>query len=296
MSEPTPINAPLPKSYAEVLGRRMAYHESGVGRPIVLVHGNPTSSYLWRNVIPHLEGLGRLIAPDHIGMGDSDKLPDSGPDTYTFDQLSRYFEALLEHLGVNEDVVLVVHDWGSALGFDWANRHRSAVSAIAYMEAIVAPLRWSDYAEDFRPVFEALRSPAGDQMVLQDNMFVEQILPGATLAGLAPEVLAEYRRPFREPGESRRPTLTLPRQLPIDGEPADVNERVASYSEWLAQSDLAKLMIKADPGVLLRGRLEELARAWPNQKVVTVPGIHFVQEDSGPQVGQAIAAWLRQLG
>jgi haloalkane dehalogenase len=274
----------------------MAYVETGAGDPIVLLHGNPTSSYLWRNVIPHLAGLGRCIAPDLIGMGDSDKLPDSGPRSYTFVEHRRYLDALLENLAVRERVTFVVHDWGSALGFDWANRHRDAVKGIAYMEALVRPFSWADFPAEARPMFEGLRSPAGETMVLEQNMFVERALPGSILRQLGEDEMAEYRRPFLEPGEARRPTLTWPRQIPIDGEPADVDMIVRDYSDWLATSQLPKLFIKGEPGAILsKGPIVDFCRGWPRQKEVSVPGVHYLQEDSADAIGQAIADWLREL-
>src|ERR1700760_2221000 len=228
---------PHPKQRMRVLGREMAYVEVGKGDPIVLLHGNPTSSYLWRNVLPHLQPLGRCIAPDLIGMGDSDKLPDSGPGSYRFVEHRRYLEALLEALNVRERVTLVIHDWGSTLGFDWANHHRHAVRGIAYMEAMVGRQYW-DHWDKFgmRPVLQALRSEAGEQMVLQDNFFIEKVLPGAILRKLSDEEMAEYRRPFAMPGEGRRPTLTFPRQIPIEGEPADVSAIAADYAAWLGRA------------------------------------------------------------
>jgi haloalkane dehalogenase len=282
------------KQYQEILGRRMAYVESGAGDPIVLLHGNPTSSYLWRNIIPHLTGLGRCIAPDLIGMGDSDKLPESGPASYTFVEHRRYVDALLDQLGVAQQVTFVIHDWGSALGFDWANRHRTAVKGIAYMEAIVRPSTWADFPEQARPMFQALRSPAGNAMTLEQNMFVEQAVPGSTLRHLSDEEMAEYRRPFLEPGEGRRPTLSWPRQIPIEGEPADVHAIVSAYAEWLSTSPIPKLFIKGEPGAILsQGTALEFCRSWPEQQEVTVAGIHYLQEDSPDAIGQAIAAWLR---
>ena len=284
------------KQRKAVLGRTMAYVETGAGDPIVLLHGNPTSSYLWRNVIPHLAGLGRCIAPDLIGMGDSDKLPDSGPRSYTFVEHRRYLDALLENLAVRERVTFVVHDWGSALGFDWANRHRDAVKGIAYMEALVRPFSWADFPAEARPMFEGLRSPAGETMVLEQNMFVERALPGSILRQLGEDEMAEYRRPFLEPGEARRPTLTWPRQIPIDGEPADVDMIVRDYSDWLATSQLPKLFIKGEPGAILsKGPIVDFCRGWPRQKEVSVPGVHYLQEDSADAIGQAIADWLREL-
>ncbi|MBV8714560.1 MAG: haloalkane dehalogenase [Chloroflexi bacterium] len=290
-----PSSATLPKQYQDVLGRRMAYVERGAGDPIVLLHGNPTSSYLWRNIIPYLEGLGRCIAPDLIGMGDSDKLPNSGPTSYSFVEHRRYLGALLDQLGVRERVTFVIHDWGSALGFDWAYRHQTAVKAIAYMEALVRPLSWADLGEA-RPMFEMLRSPAGDAMILEQNVFVEQAVPGSILRRLDDAEMAEYRRPYLEPGESRRPTLTWPRQIPLDGEPADVHTIVQDYSTWLSQSPIPKLFVKGEPGAILsKGPFVDFCRSWPNQKEVSVPGIHYLQEDSSDAIGQFISDWLRSL-
>jgi haloalkane dehalogenase len=289
-------NVALPKKHQVVLGRRMAYVDSGAGDPIVLLHGNPTSSFLWRNVIPYLNSLGRCIAPDLIGMGDSDKLPDSGPGSYRFVEHRRYLDALLDELGIRERVTFVVHDWGSALGFDWANRHRDAVRGIAYMEALVRPLSWSDFGPEMQPMFQALRSPAGETMILDQNMFVEGAIPGAILRRLSEDEMAEYRRPFLEPGEGRRPTLTWPREIPIDGQPADVDSIVGAYSEWLASSPLPKLFIKGEPGAILgNGPIVDFCRSWPRQKEVTVAGIHYLQEDSPEAIGQAVADWRRSL-
>jgi haloalkane dehalogenase len=271
----------------------MAYVEVGEGDPIVFLHGNPTSSYLWRNVIPHLEGAGRCIAPDLIGMGDSEKLDGSGPGSYRFVEHRRYLDGLLEKLGVDSNVTLVIHDWGSALGFDWAYRHRDAVKAIAYMEAIVRPMSWDDWPEMIRPLFEGLRSDAGEEMVLDNNLFVDRILPGSVLRGLEDDEMTVYRRPYVEPGESRRPTLTWPREIPLDGEPADVVEIVQAYSEWLPESPFPKLFVNADPGAILVGPQREFCRSFQNQKEVTVAGTHFIQEDSPDEIGRAIAAWLQ---
>jgi haloalkane dehalogenase len=283
------------KQYVEVLGRRMAYLEAGVGDPIVFLHGNPTCSYLWRDVIPHLEPLGRCLAPDLIGMGGSDKLPESGPGSYRFVDHRRYLDALLEQLGARERVTLVIHDWGSALGFDWANRHRDAVRGIAYMEAIVRPLTWAEWPESARGIFQAMRSPAGEAMVLEKNVFVERILPASVLSPLGEETMAVYRAPFAEPGEGRRPTLTWPREIPFDGEPADVHEIVAAYAEWLPTSPVPKLFVDADRGVILTGAPREFARTWANQSEVRVAGSHFLQEDSGPEIGRVVAEWYRGL-
>ena len=284
--------SPYPKSTIEVDGLTMAYVDEGEGSPIVLLHGNPTSSFLWRNIIPHLSALGRCIAPDLIGMGDSAKLPDPRPGSYTFVEHRRYLDGLLEKLGVREDVVLVLHDWGSALGFDWARRHPDAVAGIAYMEAIVRPFTWDEFPPDARPVFQGFRSPAGETMVLDKNIFVERVLPGSILRPLTPEEMDEYRRPFARPGEDRRPTLTWPRQLPIEGEPADVVQTVGDYAEWLTTSGVPKLLVRAEPGAILSGATLQFCRSWPNQQEVAVAGNHFCQEDSPDEIGAAIADWI----
>jgi len=285
-----------PKRCAQVLGHEMAYVEVGEGDPIVFLHGNPTSSYLWRNVIPHLADLGRCIAPDLIGMGDSAKLEPSGPDRYRFVEHRRFLDALLEALAVRERVTFVVHDWGSALGFDWANRHRDAVRGIAYMEAIVQPLTWENWPKAVRDVFQGFRSPAGESMVLENNIFVEGMLPGAIQRKLSKAEMEVYRRPYREPGESRRPTLTWPREIPIEDEPKDVNEIVERYAAWLREGGPPKLFVNAGPGAILRGAQREFCRGWPDQTEVTVAGTHFIQEDSPDEIGQAIASWLGGLG
>ena len=294
MSEISP-DPRYPRQTATILGKRMSYVDIGEGDPIVFQHGNPTSSYLWRNVMPHLEGRGRLIAPDLIGMGGSEKLDGTGPDSYTFVEHRRYLDALLEHLGVRENVTWVIHDWGSALGFDWANRHRDAVKGIAYMEAIVRPVTWEEWPEAATAIFQGFRSEAGDGMVLENNVFVERVLPGSVLRGLTEAEMEVYRAPFVEPGESRRPTLTWPRQIPLSGEPADVVKIVGDYAEWLRESPLPKLFINAEPGAILTGPQREFCRSWPNQREVTVKGSHFIQEDSPDEIGSAIHDWHEAL-
>ncbi|HZQ78996.1 MAG TPA: haloalkane dehalogenase [Acidimicrobiia bacterium] len=293
----------MAKHTALVFDRHMAYvdtapHGHPSGRTFLLLHGNPTSSFLWRNVIPHLEDLGRCVAPDLIGMGDSDKLPDSGPQRYTFAEHRRYLDGLLVGLGLTAAgrIVLVVHDWGSALGFDWARRHPHAVDGIAYMEAIVAPVTWADWPDDARGIFQAFRSPKGEELILERNYFVEKVLPLSVLSPLADDVMAEYRRPFAAPGEGRRPTLTWPRQIPIDGEPAAVVADVEAYGAWLAGDDSPpKLFVNADPGSILVGRPRDFCRTWPHQTEVTVAGRHFVQEDSADAIGAAVAGFAATL-
>ena len=285
---------PLTKKTVDILGSRMAYHERGSGTPVLLLHGNPTSSYLWRDVIPELEGCGRLIAPDLIGMGDSAKLPNPGPDTYRFTTHRDYLGAFIDAvIGDAERVVLVVHDWGSALGFDWANRHRDRVRGIAYMEAIVRPIAsWDEWSPQAVPIFQGFRSDKGEAMILERNMFVERVLPGSILRKLTEAEMTEYRRPFLKAGD-RWPTLTWPRQIPIMGEPADVAQIAQAYSQWMAQNDIPKLFVNAEPGAILIGAPREFCRGWKNQTEVTVSGSHFIQEDSGPAIGRAVAGWIK---
>lgn len=275
----------------------MAYVESGrpagAARPtIVFLHGNPTSSYLWRNVMPHLAEAGRCLAPDLIGMGDSEKLEGGDASRYDFETHRRFVDALLEALDVGDDVVLVVHDWGSALGFDWACRHPERVAGLVYMEALVRPLSWDEWPEPSRPIFEALRSPVGEQLILEKNVFIERILTASIQRRLTDEEMAAYRAPFVTPGEDRRPMLSWPRALPLDGSPADVAGIVASYAEWMAHNHVPKLFINAEPGAILVGPQREFCRTWRNQTEVTVPGIHFVQEDSPDEIGAATASFV----
>lgn len=286
--------SPYPKKRKTVLGLEMAYVEEGTGDPIVFLHGNPTHSYIWRNILPYVQEQGRIIAPDLIGMGDSHKLPMSGPGSYTFIEHRRYLDALLESLGVSERVTLVGHDWGAALAFDWARRHPEAVRGIAYMEAVLGTSSWSDMPEVARARFQALRSPEGERLVLEENSFIEFNLPRTILRTLAEEELNEYRRPFAEPGEARRPTLSWARQLPIEGEPAEVAEIVIASGHWLAQSPVPKLFIEAVPGTQDPNKVGA-NRAWPAQTMVSVRGHHTPQEDSPDEIGQAIAGWLKNL-
>jgi haloalkane dehalogenase len=289
-----------PKKFVSVLGQRMAYVEMGSGDPIVFQHGNPTSSYLWRNIMPGLAAQGRCVALDLIGMGDSDKLTPSGPERYTLAEHQRFFDAALEALGIANpssprNVTLVLHDWGSAIGFDWARRHADALKGICYMEAIVCPMDWSQWPASATPVFKGFRSPAGEDMALTKNVFVERVLPGSILRKLTDEEMAVYRRPFEQPGEGRRPTLTWPRQIPLDGEPTEVVAVVRSYADWLAKSPVPKLFINAEPGAILVGAQREFCRGWPNQREVSVKGNHFLQEDSPDEIAAAISSWRASL-
>jgi haloalkane dehalogenase len=283
----------LAKKTVDVLDSRMAYHRRGQGAPVLFLHGNPTSSYLWRDVIPELERRGRLIAPDLIGMGDSGKLPDPGPDTYRFVTHQKYLAAFIDAvIGRDAKILFVIHDWGSALGFDWANHHRDRVRGIAYMEGIVRPLTgWDEWSKRAIPIFQGFRSEKGEELILDRNTFVERVLPGAVLRKLTEAEMAEYRRPFAK-REDRWPTLTWPRQIPIAGEPADVVAVAADYAKWMAENDIPKLFVNAEPGAILTGVVREFCRSWKNQTEVTVSGLHFIQEDSGPAIGRAIAAWM----
>lgn len=290
MSKPISAADAYERHRIAFLETEISYVDTGAGEPVVFLHGNPTSSYLWRNVIPHVEGLGRCLAPDLVGMGDSGAAPDG---SYRFVDHTRYLDAWFEALGLT-NVTLVVHDWGSALGFYWAYRHPERVRGIAYMEAVVRPLTWEEWRDESRQIFQDLRSEAGEEMVLEKNLFIEGILPSAVLRDLTEEEMNVYRRPYLEPGESRRPTLTWPRELPINGEPEDVVSIVDDYSKWLAQSDVPKLFVNAEPGAILTGSQREFCRTWPNQEEVTVRGAHFVQEDSPHEIGEAVATFVRR--
>jgi haloalkane dehalogenase len=290
MSKPISAADAYERHRIAFLETEISYVDTGAGEPVVFLHGNPTSSYLWRNVIPHVEGLGRCLAPDLVGMGDSGAAPDG---SYRFVDHARYLDAWFEALGLT-NVTLVVHDWGSALGFYWAYRHPERVRGIAYMEAVVRPLSWEEWRDESRQIFQDLRSEAGEEMVLEKNLFIEGILPSAVLRDLTEEEMNVYRRPYLEPGESRRPTLTWPRELPINGEPEDVVSIVDDYSKWLAQSDVPKLFVNAEPGAILTGSQREFCRTWPNQEEVTVRGAHFVQEDSPHEIGEAVATFVRR--
>jgi len=287
---------PLGKRFCQVNGRRLAYAEVGVGRPLVLLHGNPTSSYLWRNVVPHLAGSGRVIVPDLIGHGDSEKLPpEDGPGRYSFEVAYAYLDGMLTALGATSDVTLILHDWGSALGFHWAYNHPERVRGLAYMEGIVMPLpSWNNWPEKARGIFQGFRSAKGEDLILNRNMFIEGVLPSAVLRTLTDQEMAEYRAPFVEKA-SRQTTLNWPRQIPIAGEPANIVALVRQYADWLQRSSIPKLFIDAVPGSILVGAQRDFCRAWPNQKEVVVKGLHFIQEDSPDEIGRSVADWVAAL-
>ena len=288
------------KPYAEkkkiiINNKTMSYIDEGEGDAIIFQHGNPTSSYLWRNVMPHLEGQGRLIACDLIGMGDSEKITNSGPKSYNYFEHRDFLFALLEELNIGNKVVFVIHDWGSALGFDWSFQNQERVQGIAYMEGMVKPVTWDEWPENATKVFKGFRSEHGENMVLDKNIFVEKVLPSSIMRELSNEEMNEYRRPFLNAGEDRRPTLSWPRQIPIEGEPQEVVEVVKNYSNWLSSSDLPKLFINADPGSILTGKQREFCRSWPNQEEVAVKGTHFIQEDSPDEIGKAVSNFVSKL-
>ena len=282
------------KRKIKVFDKKMSVVEMGKGETFLFLHGNPTSSYLWRNIMPYIEDKGRCLAPDLIGMGDSEKLDNNDPGAYNFVEHRRWLNELLDILDIGNKVVLIVHDWGSALGFDWANRNSERVSGIVYMEGIVRPLKWSEWPSSSAPVFQGFRSDAGEKMVIEKNIFVEKVLPGSVLRELTEEEMNVYRRPFTE-SQYRRPTLDWPNQIPIDNYPQDVTEIVKSYSEFLSNSNIPKLFINAEPGAILVGAQREFCRSWPNQKEITVPGSHFIQEDSSDLIGKGILDWLKNI-
>ena len=281
-----------PRKNTSAGGTNISYVDTGSGDPIVFLHGNPTSSYLWRNIITHLRFDARCLAPDLMGMGDSGKSPNS---SYRFIDHSSVLDSWFDAVGLTSKVTLVVHDWGSALGFHWAKRNPEHVKGIVYMEAIVRPVTWEEWPEASRNLFQGFRSPAGEKIIIEKNVFVERVLPGSVLRKLTEEEMEVYRRPYIEGGESRRPTLTWPREIPIEGEPPDVVQIVSEYAEWLSTSPIPKLFINADPGAILVGAQREFCRSWPNQKEISVPGQHFIQEDSPDEIGLAIADWYQTI-
>ena len=284
----------IEKKTVKVLGKNMAYIENGEGNPIIFQHGNPTSSYLWRNIIPHLENQGKCIAIDLIGMGDSDKLEDEGDNTYSYHVHKKYFDACLKELGIKDDITFVIHDWGSALGFNWAYDNKNSVRGICYMEAIVKTISWDDWPEDGKSIFQGFRSEAGEDLVLKKNLFIEGVLPGAIIRNLSNKEMDVYRKPFLKEIE-RRPTLDWPRQIPINNKPEEVCNIVKDYSLWMSINEIPKLFINANPGSILKGEQRDFCRKWKNQEEVTVKGSHFIQEDSPKDIGQAISSWFQKI-
>ena len=285
----------LKKQKISINNKNIAYAESGSGDPIIFLHGNPTSSYLWRNITPHLESQGRCICIDLIGMGDSDKLDNPDENSYQFEEHYHYVNAAIESLTNGENITFVIHDWGSALGFNWCYHNPDSVKGIAYMEAIVKEMTWEDWRDEAKGIFQGFRSDAGESLVLEKNYFVERVLPGSIIRRLRDEEIEEYRRPFLTPGEDRRPTLSWPREIPIEGQPANVCKIVNQYAEWMQTNDIPKLFINAEPGAIITGRIRDFCRSWKNQTEVTVKGIHFIQEDSPDDIGKAISTWYKNI-
>jgi|TARA_B100000408_G_scaffold16333_1_gene11181 haloalkane dehalogenase len=285
----------LKKQKISINNKNIAYVESGSGDPIIFLHGNPTSSYLWRNITPHLESQGRCICIDLIGMGDSDKLDNPDENSYQFEEHYHYVNAAIESLTNGENITFVIHDWGSALGFNWCYHNPDSIKGIAYMEAIVKEMTWEDWRDEAKGIFQGFRSDAGESLVLEKNYFVERVLPGSIIRRLSDEEIEEYRRPFINPGEDRRPTLSWPREIPIEGQPANVCEIVNQYAEWMQTNDIPKLFINAEPGAITTGRIRDYCRSWKNQTEVTVKGVHFIQEDSPDDIGKAISTWYKNI-
>ena len=285
----------MDKKKISIDGKEIAYHQQGSGEPIVFLHGNPTSSYLWRNITPYLHDQASCISMDLIGMGDSDKLDNPDTNSYRFEEHFYYVEKAIKALTNNKKITLVVHDWGSALGFHWSYKHPELIKGIAYMEAIVKEMTWDDWDKNARSIFQGFRSDAGEDLVLEKNYFVEKVLPGSIIRTLDADEMNEYRRPFLSSGEDRRPTLSWPREIPIEGEPENVCQIVNEYAEWMKTNNIPKLFINAEPGAITTGKIRDFCRSWKNQTEVTVKGIHFIQEDSPDEIGKALSKWYKEL-
>jgi len=285
----------MDKKYKEILGKRMAYLDSGAGQSIVFLHGNPASSFLWRNITPYVEDIGRIVVPDLIGMGDSEKLEGTDNPDYQYHGQYKYLSTLLDELDLGEEINLVIHDWGSAMGFQYARENADKIKSITFMEAIVMPLTWNQWPENARNIFQLMRSDAGEEIVLEKNVFVERILLNDSANGFSDEEKAEYIRPFINAGEDRRPTLTWPRQIPIDGSPEAVINEVIKNGEFHKNSDIPKLFINADPGSILIGEQREFVRTWNNLEEITVKGNHFIQEHSPNEIGKALSEFINKL-
>jgi haloalkane dehalogenase len=283
------------KNYKEILGKQMAYIDSGEGQSIVFLHGNPASSFLWRNITPFVSDLGRIIVPDLIGMGDSEKLEGIDNPDYQYHGQYKYLSTLLDSLDLGDKINLVIHDWGSAMGFQYARENSDRIKSITFMEAIVMPLSWDQWPENARNIFQLMRSEAGEEIVLEKNIFVERILLNDSANGFTDEERNEYIRPFKNPGEDRRPTLTWPRQIPIDGSPQAVIDEVTKNGEFHKDSKIPKLFINADPGSILIGEQRDFVRSWTNLRELTVKGNHFIQEHSPKEIGEALKNFLTSI-
>ena len=285
----------MDKKKISIDGKEIAYHQQGSGEPIVFLHGNPTSSYLWRNITPYLHDQASCISMDLIGMGDSDKLDNPDTNSYRFEEHFYYVEKAIKALTNNEKITLVVHDWGSALGFHWSYKHPELIKGIAYMEAIVKEMTWDDWDKNAKSIFQGFRSDAGEDLVLEKNYFIEKVLPGSIIRTLDADEMNEYRRPFLSSGEDRRPTLSWPREIPIEGEPGNVCQIVNEYAELMKTNNIPKLFINAEPGAITTGKIRDFCRSWKNQTQVTVKGIHFIQEDSPEEIGKSLSKWYKEL-
>jgi len=283
------------KKYKDIKNSKMAFIDEGSGDTFLFLHGNPTSSFLWRNIAPHVEDIGRIVIPDLIGMGDSDKLEGVDNPGYKYHGQYSYLTALMNELDLGNNIHLIIHDWGSAMGFQFARENKDRIKSITYMEAIVMPLTWDQWPDPATKIFGLFRSEAGEELVLEKNFFVERILLADSSTGYTEEEKSEYIRPFINPGEDRRPTLTWPRQIPLDGEPSEVVEEVRLNAEFHKESDIPKLFINADPGSILIGDQREFARSWKNQTEITVKGNHFIQEDSSEEIGAALRNFVESL-
>ena len=283
------------KKYKDIKNSKMAFIDEGSGDTFLFLHGNPTSSFLWRNIAPHVEDIGRIVIPDLIGMGDSDKLEGVDNPGYKYHGQYSYLTALMDELDLGNNIHLIIHDWGSAMGFQFARENKDRIKSITYMEAIVMPLTWDQWPDPATKIFGLFRSEAGEELVLEKNFFVERILLADSSTGYTEEEKSEYIRPFINPGEDRRPTLTWPRQIPLDGEPSEVVEEVRLNAEFHKESDIPKLFINADPGSILIGDQREFARSWKNQTEITVSGNHFIQEDSSEEIGAALRNFVESL-
>ncbi|MBT3993139.1 MAG: haloalkane dehalogenase [Gammaproteobacteria bacterium] len=285
----------MQKNFVTVANKKIAYYEKGKGNPIIFLHGNPTSSYLWRNITPHMCNMGRCISIDLIGMGNSDKLDQSDINSYKFEEHYHYLNQTIKSLTDQNNITFVLHDWGSALGFHWSHKHPNSIMGIAYMEAIINEMTWDDWNENSRSLFQGFRSEAGESLILDKNYFIEKVLPGSIIRDLDESEMNEYRKPFLNSGEDRRPTLSWPREIPMNGKPENVCKLVNAYADWMQINDIPKLFINAEPGVILTGRMRDLCRTWKNQKEVSVKGLHFIQEDSPTEIGNALSSWYKDI-
>ena len=282
------------KKFIKIKNKNIAYIDEGKGNILLFIHGNPTSSYLWRNIINSLKNNYRCIAPDLIGMGESDKLDNPSQENYSLKEHIKWFDDFINGIKLDKKIILVIHDWGSAIGFDFAKKKPKRIAGIVYMEAIVRPMKWNEWPENATKAFKLLRSEAGEELILEKNIFVERILPSSIIRKLSDEEMNEYRRPFMEE-IARRPTLDWPRHIPINDEPPEMVSIVSSYEQWMSENEIPKLFINAEPGTILVGRQRECCRKWKNQQEITVTGSHFIQEDSPHEIGEAINTWMNEL-